>query len=154
MKRNQGAGFWVSAAVGWLVILWGLRGLLHHHIDTRPAQLVKYVVAGLVGHDAILAPAVLIGGVAVARLVRGPARAYVQSVIFIAGCILLYAFPDIRDYAKIQHMPTALPYNYTAQSLLAIAIVIAGVALLATVRRLLRGAGSAPRSQDRPRSTS
>jgi len=43
---RRGWLFWGSAAAGWAVILWGVRGALHHHVDTRPGQLVRFLLGG------------------------------------------------------------------------------------------------------------
>ena len=41
MREKRGPLFWISAAVGWGIIAYGLRGLFHHHVDTRPANLYQ-----------------------------------------------------------------------------------------------------------------
>jgi len=43
-RRLGGPVFWLSAAIGWAVIAYGLRGLFHHHVDTRPGNLATFVV--------------------------------------------------------------------------------------------------------------
>ena len=44
---RRGPLFWGSAAAGWALILWGVRGALHHRIDTRPGQLVRFLLGQL-----------------------------------------------------------------------------------------------------------
>lgn len=140
---RRGALFWVSAAIGAAVIAFGLRGLFTHHIDTRPPNLAKFFIGGVIIHDAVFAPLVLAGGVLVARLVRGRARAYVQAVVIIVGCAVLFAIPEIRDYARINHNPTSLPFNYTANvAAVALAVAVAA-AIAATGRAVLRQRGKA-----------
>ena len=58
-ERRVGPLFWISAAAGWLVIGWGLRGIFQHSLDTRPANLARFVVGGALLHDLIVAPLVL-----------------------------------------------------------------------------------------------
>jgi hypothetical protein len=135
---RRGAGFWVSAAIGAAVIAFGLRGLFTHHIDTRPPNLAKFFIGGVIIHDAVFAPIVLAGGVLLARLVRGRARAYVQAVLIIVGCMALFAFPEIRDYARINHNPTSLPFNYTANAAAVALAVAVAAAVTATGRAVLR----------------
>jgi hypothetical protein len=137
--ERRGAGFWISAAIGWGIIGWGIRGALHHHIDTRPRELVDFFVGGALVHDLLFAPAVLILGVLVARLVPGRWRAPVQTAAIISGCLALFAWPEIRDYAKVLHNPTSLPYNYTAN--LAVLVAVVWVVVLgstAIARRIRR----------------
>ncbi|HEX7277068.1 MAG TPA: hypothetical protein VF244_06805, partial [Acidimicrobiales bacterium] len=72
-EHRAGPAFWVTAAVGWVVILVGLRGIFEHSLDTRPAQLARFVVGGALLHDLIVAPMVLLAAVVLAR--RLPSRA-------------------------------------------------------------------------------
>lgn len=142
----RGRLFWISAAVGWVVIGWGLRGALHHRIDTRPAELARFFVGGAVIHDLIFAPAVLVAGVAVARLAPRRGRSYIQAALIISGLLVLFTYPEVRDYARVLHNPTSLPHNYTQNLLVVIAavwVVTALVAAGAALRR--RRHGSAER---------
>jgi hypothetical protein len=135
---RRGPLFWASAAVGAAGIAWGLRGIFTHHIDTRPTNLAKFFVGGVIIHDAILAPLVLAAGFVLARLVRGSARAYVQAGLIILGGLALFAYPEIRDYARVNHNPTSLPFNYTANFLAVAAAVVVALGLAAIGRVLLR----------------
>jgi hypothetical protein len=130
-ERDRGALFWVSAAVGWAVIAWGVRGALHHRIDTRPMQLVRWMAEGIVLHDFLFAPVVLAGGVVIARTVRGRWRAPVQAALLISGVVALFAYPEVRDYASAQHNPSSLPHNYTANLLIVVGAVWVGAAVVA-----------------------
>ena len=40
--HHRGPAFWITAAGGWGLIAWGLRGVVHHHVDTRPGQLLRH----------------------------------------------------------------------------------------------------------------
>ena len=128
---RRGPLFWISAAVGWVVIGWGLRGALQHRIDTRPAELARFFVGGAVIHDLIFAPVVLVAGVAVARLAPRRWRSYVQAALIISGLLVLFTYPEVRDYARVLHNPTSLPHNYTQNLLVVIAAVWVITALVA-----------------------
>jgi hypothetical protein len=130
--------FWVSAAAGWAVIGWGLRGLFHHHIDTRPAELGRFFLAGDLLHDLVFAPVVLAAGVLITRLVPGRARAAVQAALLISGCAALLAWPEIRDYARVNHNPTSLPHNYTTNLAVVVAAVCVGTGAVAAIQRRRR----------------
>jgi hypothetical protein len=134
-KRPGGRLFWISAAVGWGVIAYGLRGLLQHHIDTRPANLAKFVVGGALVHDLLFAPVILLLGVFVARTAPRRARAGIQAALIISGCLALFSYPLVRNYAKALHNPSSLPHNYAAN----LALVLGVVWGLATAALLLRG---------------
>jgi hypothetical protein len=130
--------FWLSAAAGWAVIGWGIRGVLHHHVDTRPAELGRFFVGGDLLHDLIFAPVLLAGGLLISRVVPGRARGFVQAALLISGCAALFAWPEIRDYARVNHNPTSLPHNYTANLLVVVAAVCASTTVVAVMRRRRR----------------
>jgi hypothetical protein len=122
--HRRGALFWVSATAGWAIIGWGVRGALHHHLDTRPGELTRFFVGGAVVHDLLFAPFVLAAGVALSRVVHGRWRAAVQAGAIICGCTALFAWPEVRDYARVNHNPSSLPHNYTANLLVVLVVVI------------------------------
>ena len=131
--EHRGPLFWVSAAAGWALIGWGLRGALHHHIDTRPPELARFFLGGVVLHDLVFAPVVLAAGIVLGRTVKGRSRAPLQAALFISGCAALLAWPEVRDYARILHNPSSLPHNYTANLLIVCAAVWVGTAVVAAV---------------------
>ncbi len=130
----SGRLFWASAAAGWAVIAWGLRGILQHSLDTRPANLAKFVVGGALLHDLFVAPLVIVAGVALARAVPGRARAVVQGALAISGMVALFSYPLVRAYGLAAHNPTSLPHNYTANLLIVLGIVWAVAAGLIITR--------------------
>ena len=132
---SRGPLFWVSAVAGWALIGWGVRGALHHHIDTRPAELARFFFGGVVLHDLVLVPLVLIAGVVLGRTVRSRWKAPVQAALIISGCAALFAWPEVRGYARVLHNPSSLPHNYTAGLLVVVAVVWVGSLALALVRR-------------------
>jgi len=130
---QRGPLFWGSAAAGWALILWGVRGALHHRIDTRPGQLVRFLLGGALAHDLLLAPVVLLVGVAVARSVGGRRRAPLQAALFISGTLALFTYPELRGYAHALHNPTSLPHNYTADLIVVLGAVVVGTVAAALV---------------------
>ena len=140
---RRGLGFWSTAAIGWALIGWGVRGALHHHVDTRPAELARLFVGGLLAHDLVFAPLVLAAGVAVSRLTPRRWRAGVQAALILVGLVALFAYPEIRDYARVLNNPTSLPHNYTRNAVIVAAIAVAGVAAVSAIRAGLarRGVG-------------
>jgi hypothetical protein len=129
MSERHGPLFWISAAAGWLVIGYGVRGLLHHHVDTRPANLARFFVGGALLHDLVLAPAVTLLGVAIARAVPRVIRAVVQGALIVSGVLVLFSWPVVRGYAHALHNPSSLPHDYTAN----LAIVLGAVWVVAGV---------------------
>lgn len=150
-RRLGGPRFWLSAALGWGVIAYGLRGLLQHHVDTRPANLAKFVVGGALAHDLLFAPLVLVAGLVAVVVFRGPQRAWAQAALVISGCVALFSYPLVRDYAKVLRNPSSLPHNYAANAGLTVgavcAVALTGAlvapVLRARVRHRRRGGGTA-----------
>lgn len=130
-RSKRGPVFWLSAAAGWALIGWGVRGMLHHHVDTRPTELARFFLGGLLAHDLVFAPLVLAAGWLLTRLVQRPWRAYVQGALIVCGTAALFAYPEVRDYARVLHNPTSLPHNYALNLLAVVATVCVVAALLA-----------------------
>ncbi len=119
----SGPLFWISAAAGWLVIGVGLRGIFAHDIDTRPTNLAKFVVAGALLHDLLIAPVVIVIGVALARAVPRRARATVQGALAVTAIVALFSYPLVRAYGLNTHNPTSEPHNYTLNLLIVLGVV-------------------------------
>ena len=132
--HRAGPLFWISAAAGWAVIAWGLRGVFQHSLDTRPANLARFVVGGALLHDLIVAPLVIVAGVLLARAVPGRARAVVQGALAISGIVALFSYPLVRAYGLAANNPTSLPRNYTAGLLIVLGVVWAVAAGLVILR--------------------
>lgn len=130
--RPAGPRFWISAAVGWAVIGWGVVGIFRHSLDTRPANLAKFVVGGVLLHDLLVAPLVVVAGVLLARAVPGRARGPVQAALAVSAIVALFAWPLVRAYGLAAHNPTSLPHNYALNLAIVLAIVwaTAGAAIL------------------------
>lgn len=130
--RPAGLRFWISAAVGWAVIGWGVVGIFRHSLDTRPANLAKFVVGGALLHDLLVAPLVIVAGVLLARAVPGRARGPVQAALAVSAIVALFAWPLVRAYGLAAHNPTSLPHNYALNLAIVLGIVwaTAGAAIL------------------------
>lgn len=130
--RPAGPRFWISAAVGWAVIGWGVYGIFSNRVDTRPANLAKFVVGGALLHDLLVAPLVILAGVLLARAVPGRARGPVQAALAVSAIVALFSWPLVRAYGLAAHNPTSLPHNYALNLLVVLGLVwaTAGVAVL------------------------
>lgn len=133
---RRGPLFWLSAAVGWAVIGYGVRGAYLHRIDTRPRDLATFALGGALLHDLVVAPLVIVAGVGVARATPARFRSVVQSASIISACLILFSFPLVRGYGHVLHNPSSLPHNYTAN----LAVMLGVVWLIAggfAIRRLI-----------------
>ncbi len=139
--RRVGPLFWVSAVGGWIFIAVGLRGVFSHRLDTRPAQLARFVVGGALIHDLLVAPVVILLAFGLAKGVRGRSRSVVQAALVITAALALFSYPLVRAYGKAAHNPTSLPRNYAANLAIVLGVVWAVAAVVAIVR-LRRSAGA------------
>ena len=136
--HRSGPLFWLSAAAGWAVIAYGLRGIFQHSLDTRPAQLARFVVGGALLHDLLVAPLVILAGVAVARAAHGRARPVVQAALVVSAIVTLFSYPVVRAYGLATNNPTSLPHNYARNLLVVLAAVWVAAAGAIAVRRAAR----------------
>lgn len=133
---RRGPLFWLSAAVGWAVIGYGLRGAYLHRIDTRPHELAAFALGGALLHDLIVAPVVIVAAVVLAQATPARLRSVVQSASIISASLILFSFPLVRGYGHVLHNPSSLPHNYTAN----LALMLGAVWLIAggcAIRRLI-----------------
>ncbi|MDP9451961.1 MAG: hypothetical protein M3P97_00905 [Actinomycetota bacterium] len=132
--HHRGVPFWAGAVAGWAVIAWALVGVARHAVDTRPAQLARFLAGGILVHDLVVVPLALLAAVAVARSVPNRWRPYVQAALVVIAGLSVFAFPLVRGYGRIPSNPTALPHDYRAN----LAMAIAAVALLTAVLGVAR----------------
>ena len=133
-SHRAGPLFWISAVAGWAIMAFALRGILQHSIDTRPANLARFVVGGTLLHDLVVAPLVIVAGVLVARAVPRRGRAVVQGALVVSGVVALFSYPLVRAYGLAANNPTSLPRNYAAGLLIVLGAVWAVAAALVLVR--------------------
>ena len=56
----------------------GVAGVVRHHVDTRPADLLRFVAGGILLHDLVVVPLALVGAYLLNRAVPAPWRRWVQ----------------------------------------------------------------------------
>ena len=134
--RPAGPRFWITAAVGWAVIGWGVYGIFSNSLDTRPANLAKFVVGGALLHDLLVAPVLILVGVLIARAVPARVRGPVQAALVVSGILALFSWPLVRAYGLAANNPTSLPHNYGLNLLIVLGVVwaVAGAAILLKFR--------------------
>ncbi|MBA2438823.1 MAG: hypothetical protein H0V52_10830 [Acidimicrobiia bacterium] len=127
--------FWTTAVLGWAVIAWGVAGVVRHHVDTRPADLLRFVAGGILLHDLVVVPLALVGAYLLNRAVPVPWRRWVQVTLVVAAPLALFAYPMVRGFGRIPGNPTVLPHDYATNLALVVTAVVAIVAALATTHR-------------------
>ncbi len=133
-STDRGPVFWVGAAAGWALIAWGVLGVVRHRVDTRPADLVRFVVGGIVIHDLMVVPLALVVALVVARTVPRQPRRWVQAALVVAAPLALLAYPLVRGYGRIPGNPSVLPHDYATNLVIVLASVVTLTALMAAIR--------------------
>jgi hypothetical protein len=148
-ETGQGPLFWTALAAGWAIMAFGIVGVLTNTGDTRPGEWARWFLGAAVVHDGLLAPAVLLAGTAVARLLPGRVRAPVQAGLVVMGVVTLFAFPLVRGYGVRPDNPTVVFRNYTPPLL----VVLAAISLVTVALAFLAWRRRPPSSQGEPHAT-
>jgi hypothetical protein len=146
-RPPQGRLFWAGLVAGGAVMAFGIAGALVSARETRPIDLARWFFGAAVAHDAILAPAAGLIGVALTRLVPGRFRAPVQGGVIVTGVVVLFSVPLVRRDGVRPDNPTVLFRDYGAALLVVLGgvwVVTAALVALSCSRRRARGEASAP----------
>ena len=130
-------GCWLLYAAGTAVSSYGAYGLLGHAAETQPRRAALWLGGGVLLHDAVLAPLVLLVAAVVVRLVPQVARPVLQGALFVSGALALVALPVLSGRGGSPD-PTSNPLPYGRNLLLALAVVWTAAVLVGLVRRLRR----------------
>lgn len=134
----------VVGAMGLAVLVWGLRLLLGlDRNDLLDAGL--WLAGGVVVHDFVLAPLVVLVGYVVARLLPTWARAAVTAAVVVLAMLTLSALPVLGRFGAKADDPYLLNRQYLAWWCVVAASLVLGacVGALLARRRAGRRTGSA-----------
>ncbi|MEO3752978.1 hypothetical protein [Streptomyces sp. B6B3] len=140
MRRPRGmtAARGALGLVGCGLLVWG-GWLLLGETDADSLRGVAYwLLAALLAHDLLLAPLVLLLGLALGR--TGGARRALRAGLLAAGCVTLVALPPLLRPGTPRN-PTELPLDYPRNLLgilLAVALATAVALAVAVARRSRR----------------
>lgn len=123
MRRS----FWLWAGAGWLLMGVGAWGVLKDARFTRPAHLARWIFGSAIVHDVLLAPVVLLLGIAIARAVPAGWRRWVQAGLIVSGALAVVAFPMAVPFGRDPRNPSLLPGSYGVRLLVGLAAVWAVV---------------------------
>ncbi len=122
------AGLAAGAYGGWL--LWAQR-------DDAPS-LGLWLAAGVLLHDAVLAPLLVAGGLLLARVLPPAWRAPVAVAVIVWGSLTLLAIPVLGEFGALPDNPTLLDRPYLATWAVLTAVTAALVTAAALARRSRR----------------
>jgi hypothetical protein len=111
---------------------------------TRPVAAISWLAAGLVVHDAVLAPLAVVVGLVVSRALKGAVARVVGVGLFVAICIIVVAVPALLT-PGVPGNPSATPRDYLGGLTVALVVVAVVTAVWAWLARRATEPGDVPR---------
>ncbi len=112
---------------GILLAAVGVMKLVDRGVDNLTHTAV-WLIAGVIAHDGLLAPVVVVLGVMMVRALPRWARGPVVGGFVVLGSATIMAIPVLGRFGARADNPSLLDRNYTAGWLVLAALVVAGVA--------------------------
>jgi hypothetical protein len=136
---RYGRSFWALLPAGGLFMAWGVVGLLRDAASTVPVSWLRWFLGGLLAHDLLLVPAVLLVGLALRHLppaLQPPARA----ALIVSGTLALMSLPLLLGYGRATQPgnTSLLPGDYPRNLAISSGVVWTAAAVWALLRLLLR----------------
>lgn len=131
-----GVVFWLTAALGAAIVLFGIRGLLEN--EPRGAEsAIRWFIGGALVLDLVVVPLGAVLGLAARRVVPEWAWPVVRAALLTSVVLVAFAAPLVLDQGGQPSNPTVRPRDYTSGLLLSLGATwaIAAVWLLARRRR-------------------
>jgi len=138
----SGVAFWLCAATGLAIVGVGAAGLVTQLEGPALTSWLKVLAGGLVAHDLLFAPLVVIGSVVLVRVVPAAARAPLQGALIVSCAVIAVAIPVVGGYGRLANNPSLLPSaHYGARLAAVLGTVWVFAAMTAWIRtRRQRGA--------------
>ncbi len=126
----------VLGVAGFAAAAYGTVTLLGLGTENLLATL-PWLLGGVLAHDAVLAPLIVLAGVIAAARLPGWVRGAAAAALVVLGTVTLVAVPALGRLGARPDNPTLLDRPYAAgwAALAALLLVAAGTAALATRRR-------------------
>ncbi|HTJ67461.1 MAG TPA: hypothetical protein VL551_08045 [Actinospica sp.] len=150
----------LRATLGGLGVLtagYGVYGLLNEHVITDRAAVGEWLVAGVIGHDFLLAPAVFILCAIVYRLTNARWRGRLAAFLLIGGSLVAVSIPALIRQG-LNRNTTVLPLDY-ARNLTVLLAILAAIMVVYSIadrtrrHRATRKAAAAAAANEAERKT-
>jgi hypothetical protein len=129
--------------LGWAIIWYGATRALSNRVDSNPAALVQHVIAFDLFHDLVIAPAAVLIGWLLGKILPTAARGPVRAATAMTTIILVFAYPLFRRWGVRPTNSSTLPLPYARNVVIVLAVVwVAAVWVI--VWRVRRGRADAP----------
>jgi len=134
----RGTVFWVGLVVGWVIMAFGVRGVLDERDATNPAGLARWALGGAVVHDAVVAPVVLLVGAWLGRWLPAPVRGPVRGALVLSAIVVVFSYPLLRGFGRHELNASTLPGDYPASVAVVVGLIWSAAVALIAVRALRR----------------
>ena len=128
--------YWALLPVGGMLMVWGLVGLFRDASSAVPASWLRWFIGGLLVHDLLLVPAVLLVGLAVRQLPTALQPA-VRTALIVSGTLALTSVPLLLGYGRSTQPGniSLLPGDYPRNLAITTGAVWTAAAIWALLRR-------------------
>jgi hypothetical protein len=109
--------------VGWAIIWYGATRALGNRVDSNPTALVQHVIAFDLFHDLVIAPAVVLIGWLLGKILPPVARGPVRAAAAMTAIILVFAYPSFRRWGVRPTNSSTLPLPYARNIVIVLAVV-------------------------------
>ena len=120
--------------VGAGIIAYGIWGAFGQEADAQPLRLLRFAIGSLLAHDALIAPVVTVGGIALAHFLPPWLRGPVRGGLAISGIVVLFAWPMLRGYGRHELNDSILPLDYGRNIVIVLGVIWVAAAGMAVVR--------------------
>jgi len=126
-RGRYGPTFWIGLAVGGAVMAYGARGIGADLGSGNPAKLATWVVGLDLLHDLVVAPALVVVGLAVGVVLGPRVRGPIRAAMALTGLVVLFSIPLITAWGRRAGNSSTLPLNYAHS----VAIIVTAIWLVA-----------------------
>jgi hypothetical protein len=137
--------------LGTLTILYGAWRIIGTARLTRPTTLAEWLIGAVIAHDAVIAPATMVVGLALNKVVAPRARRYVVGALIASALVTAVAVPLIYRRGTQPRSTTLEAQDYGLHLAVLVGLIAAAAAAAYFVRVLRdRRAQQLSDANDRP----
>lgn len=131
---RYGRLFWISVAVGWSIVAFGIWTLFDRRGATKPLNVAGLFVGLALVNDLVLAPLLSAIALVLGRRLSPGVRGVVLGALVVSGTLLLVSLPVLFGERAVDN-PSLLPRNYPLGLAAALALTWFVALLLVALRR-------------------
>jgi hypothetical protein len=132
-----GRGFWIGLALGTPVMVYGAVELVQQTSWSRSFGVARWFGGGILLHDLVLVPLVLVVVWAIGRCTPAPVHTPLRAAVLGSALIVAVGWPGLRGYGNKPDNPTIHPLDYRS-AVLTLLVLLWVVALAWAAWRLAR----------------